>query len=185
MIADIGTRRCSSIKDVDPDSLWINGHEWMKEDESNFPMMSVGDISLTSKQTEEMTIELQRSTTETYYSTKDDAAYDKIRARYQFSQYLIDPNRHRFPVVIRITALILKFIKNVRYHVSTRKTGQDVAPRNKEEILDYIFLSDDDFNLVETCECLPYLTCPWAKMTMKIFVQRIFTIFATNASFCA
>ena len=34
MIADIGTRRCMSLQDVDENSVWAYGYEWMTQDES-------------------------------------------------------------------------------------------------------------------------------------------------------
>ena len=45
MTADIGTRRCTSLTDINKDSIWINGHEWMTEDESKFPCMSVAEMA--------------------------------------------------------------------------------------------------------------------------------------------
>ena len=35
----------------------------------------------------------------------------KVKDRYKFSNYLIDPNRYRFRKVIRVMAFVLMFIK--------------------------------------------------------------------------
>ena len=40
MIADKGTRRCTSLSEVDSNSDWINGYAWMAEEEDQFPSMT-------------------------------------------------------------------------------------------------------------------------------------------------
>ena len=59
MIADIGTRRCTSISVVDNNSPWITGYPWMTEDESRFPALSVDEITLSTNETEEVSKEIQ------------------------------------------------------------------------------------------------------------------------------
>ena len=46
MVADIGTRKGAKIEDVKPGSPWIEGHEWMRKDPADFPLKSVGEITL-------------------------------------------------------------------------------------------------------------------------------------------
>ena len=46
MIADLGTRQVDDINLVGPESRWINGHDWMKADVTNFPAKSFNEISL-------------------------------------------------------------------------------------------------------------------------------------------
>ena len=38
----------------------------------------------------------------------------EVGLRYKFSDYLIDPNRHRFRDIIRIMAIVLRFVRNCR-----------------------------------------------------------------------
>ena len=40
-IADLGTRKGAQIEDVGPESDWINGLAWMRDDEENFPVVEV------------------------------------------------------------------------------------------------------------------------------------------------
>ena len=42
MLADLGTRRKTTISDVSPDSVWINGYEWMKGDVKEMPITICG-----------------------------------------------------------------------------------------------------------------------------------------------
>ena len=54
MIADIGTRRCDSTSVVSPDSVWIQGFEWMKGDEADFPMMTPEEVTLNNNEIQNM-----------------------------------------------------------------------------------------------------------------------------------
>ena len=59
MIADIGTRRCTSIDIVKQDSPWIQGYQWMKEPECNFPMMSADEVTLKNQDFQNMKKEVK------------------------------------------------------------------------------------------------------------------------------
>ena len=58
MIADKGTRRGSTLKDVDQESEWMNGCEWMKQDSSSLPIKSVREVSLGHVQLQEVNKEI-------------------------------------------------------------------------------------------------------------------------------
>ena len=46
MIADLGTRKGVKTEQVDQESVWKNGFEWMKLDSSQFPTKTVKEIQL-------------------------------------------------------------------------------------------------------------------------------------------
>ena len=46
MIADLGTRKGVKTEQVDQDSVWKNGFEWMKLESSQFPTKTVKEIQL-------------------------------------------------------------------------------------------------------------------------------------------
>ena len=50
MVADIGTRRCTSLDVIKPGSVWLEGLEWMKHEESEFPVLTASDIRLSSQE---------------------------------------------------------------------------------------------------------------------------------------
>ena len=115
MIADIGTRRGVGVEDICQESIWINGFPWMSEDQSNFPITKVSDLNLSQ-------LELSKVNEETFPHsiTSDSLSHhvqsqtnipDDVRERYEFSKYLIDPNRHRFSKVIRILSYVMKFLR--------------------------------------------------------------------------
>ena len=58
MIADKGTRKGCSLKDVDQDSVWINGYNWTKKDSYIFPAKSVKEIALNQTQMQELKKEM-------------------------------------------------------------------------------------------------------------------------------
>ena len=58
MIADIGTRKRSSIQDIKEDSEWIQGFEWVEGSENQFPIKSRNEVKLASKEVKEMNDEI-------------------------------------------------------------------------------------------------------------------------------
>ena len=142
MIADLGTRRGAKISDVSPDSLWINGYAWMKLEKEHFPIQSISEINLTPEQKKEFDLEcldpedqsgniygfgqcLYALCTSTH--TTSIVPADEVRKRYEFSNYVIDPNKFRLRKVVRILALVLKFVRKL-----TKKTKN----RIKEKVVD-------------------------------------------------
>ena len=124
MVADIGTRKGAKVCDVVEGSAWINGLPWMSGPEAEFPMFSLEQLKFCQKDVVECEKEkfvlglCNMPVSESFYSHK--VINDKeIRARYQWSRYLIDPNRFRFRKVVRILALVFTFIK--RYFKNVQK----------------------------------------------------------------
>ena len=50
MIANLGTQRIDKLELVNQESIWINGFDWMKRDESCFPTKSMKDIKLSNEE---------------------------------------------------------------------------------------------------------------------------------------
>ena len=48
MLVDLGTRKGAKLVDVSQDSQWINGYEWMKLDQNDFPTKTVNEIKLSN-----------------------------------------------------------------------------------------------------------------------------------------
>ena len=136
-IADIGTREGVQIKDVQEGSEWQEGYEWMRKDEKEFPMMSVECISLASIR-DQVNAEMHKNgpileAIEVMYSepaqdlvpatflTLSKLVPESVGERYKFSKYLIDPNKHRLRHVVRVMAMVMRFIKNTRAAVLKHK----------------------------------------------------------------
>ena len=98
-------------------STWINGMDWMSGPRSKYPVSTIDEIKLTNTELIEANKEKLKLPTQTFYN-KNDMGFNKnvdneIKKRYDFSKYLIDPNRFRFIKVVRIMALVVKFIKKL------------------------------------------------------------------------
>ena len=145
MIADIRTRRRSSLKDVNRDSIWINGYQWMTLESKLFPTLTIDEIKLNQQEIAAMRKENQGKilkvpetnheeiSTENYHSNCNisNRVPSEVEERYQYSNYIIDPNKHKFTTVCRILAFIQKFITNLKQSVKTSKNYQT----NKEKIV--------------------------------------------------
>ena len=128
LIADLGTRRGVKMKDVDMNSDWINGYEWMRKGRSEFPITAVSELVLSGSEKESYLKELfapyqqdlgfccwpsQEETDKpgslVFISNRFNS--ESIKERYEFSRYIVDPNRHNFSSVVRIVAFIQRFIR--------------------------------------------------------------------------
>ena len=114
MVADLGTRKGVTIKEVSPGSPWIDGLPWMHDQAENFPIKSVSDLVLSSKEQAEMNkekvvnLELPKQALCAYNSVPKE-----VGERYKFCQYLINPCRYRFRKVLCILGLVHLFIAKI------------------------------------------------------------------------
>jgi len=120
MIADIGTKRCTSLDMIKPGSLWTNGHKWMRGPISEFPSMSAKDISLSQAELQEARKETPSNLDAPHHSSHFTTSIvpEEVNDRYAFSSYIIDPNKHRFDSVVRILAIVIKFIDNLKFYIA-------------------------------------------------------------------
>ena len=65
----------------------------------------------------------------------------EVEECYKFSNYLIDPNKRRFKTVVRIIALVLKFVKNLR------KKGRPL--QDLKRVSKIILFTEDELKEVE------------------------------------
>ena len=133
--ADLGTRKGVKIADILPDSEWICGAEWMKQEKSKFPIKSVEQLKLTSEELEEYHAEFsaevldedwihqQLAKSYSAFSILSDKSAEEIKKRYVFSNYVLDPNKFRFRKVVRILGLVFLFISKFKC-IRGKKIGQ-------------------------------------------------------------
>ena len=139
MIADLGTRKGAQIEDVADDSEWICGFTWMRKVAENMPIQKVSNLNLKQDMIKIANQESAISTRTVFLETTsyNIINQDRIKERYQFSQYLIDPNKFCFHKVVRIMAIVQKFVKKLK---SKRSNIQAV---NKIQLKDFV-LTDED-----------------------------------------
>ena len=156
--ADIGTRRGATIADVSPGSIWDRGHDWMSKAEEEFPLKTVSELVLSAAELQEAKKESYTDPTErtnfvsqvwndvecdyeldlwsymTSYFRKPD-----YKARYEFSNYVIDPLKWRFRKVVRVLALVFLFIGNLKDRVARVKVASNSREiGNLEENVDNV-----------------------------------------------
>ena len=146
MPADLGTRKGATVKDVSMDSKWQNGYDWMKLNSSEFPMKSYEEIKSScvyaSKESNEIIVKDALSTATTVHLSQ---LQENLLLRYQYSDYIIDPNKFRFQKVLRVLALVKRFISKCKKNHS--KAAEELSsfefPMLKE-ISKYPILQDEE-----------------------------------------
>ena len=116
MIADLGTRRGAVLNEVDANSEWMNGMQWMTLPEEEFPTYTVAEVKINNSQLDEV----KKETFNIFNIHYTKKIPDEVQQRYRFSNYVIDPNKFNFNKVIRILSFVLKFIRQLKRNVSQR-----------------------------------------------------------------
>ena len=106
MIADIGARKGAKMS-VRSDSNWICGLTWMEGGECEFPIKTLKEIVLDNNEVGDLNKE---SIIKENWGLTCKIVSDEYKNRYDFSEYLIDPNRFRFKKVVRVMALVYLFV---------------------------------------------------------------------------
>ena len=129
MTADLGTRKGAKIEDISENSLWQNGQHWGTLSEKELPIKSVCQIKLTTADLEFHNNEslvpneqwINKQLVFNYnesYAALSNGDLNQVSERYKFSHYVIDPNRFRFRKVVRVLALVILFIKNLKAKIN-------------------------------------------------------------------
>ncbi|XP_066917852.1 uncharacterized protein [Clytia hemisphaerica] len=139
MIADIGTRRCSSVDTINKESDWINGYSWMKLPSTLFPSLSKDKIQL-SAQERQLAYKECKPEAKSFFSSSIIIA-DEVAKRYKLSNYLVDPNARKFSSIVRILVIIRKFIKTHLKISSLRpkRLQTKIQEDDLEEARNYLF----------------------------------------------
>ena len=156
-IADLGTRKGAQIEDVGPESDWINGLAWMRDDEENFPLVEVKQLVLSAKEKGDADKEKIVTDDECSNCFVSRSVPVEVGDRYEFSKYLIDPNKFRFKTVLRILALVFIFLIkitekwNQKYKKSKslaflRKRDFSVCASNNITVTGHYFVAHVNFS---------------------------------------
>ena len=168
MLADIGTRRDVNVQDVAPGSLWVEGHDWMRKSVDEFPVKKIEELSLDEQQL----VEYRKGIPKEFWQQQSEkgenhnSAYfsfpsqKDLEERYKFSKYIIDPNKHCFSSVLRIFAIVRRFVKafikkyskeskKVRFHSDTVTDDSTVDESDVDNDVDESAHVDDSSS-VET-----------------------------------
>ena len=121
-IADLATRK-AMVEDIGPESAWQSGYEWMRRPRAEMPLKTAKEVVLTS---EEKRVAAAETRSKDIRGHSILLAIDKMATRYSHGDYILDPCRFGWGKVLRVMALVLRFISKLRNRVGTRFT------RNRE-----------------------------------------------------
>ena len=131
-IADMGTRKGARIEDIGPNSEWFKGKPWMSLPADEFPLLTIQETVLSpAEQLELNKVEFQAH----WASRSKPSVTTELGKRYEFSSYIIDPNRFRMKMSVQVLDLVFMFIariskgrsKRVASLLKKRTPVQDVA----------------------------------------------------------
>ena len=169
--ADLGTRKGATVDDVDGDSEWFLGKKWMYrpwDELIGTTLKDVNDIKLKNEHLAEVKKELARPAADLCdsdfnavvqecsnaslcdgidmcLSTSTSNITDEmsaIKKRYNYSHYLIDPNKYKFERVTRQMAIIIKCCRKLLLNIGRELSLFPVLPRDTGEPLGKKFAED-------------------------------------------
>ena len=145
MPADLGTRRGATIVDVHMDSVWQNGYNWMNNEASSFPVKCYEDIkqdckNASDKSNEIIEVRNVREGCKLEYTSLLSNKCDSTQQD-RLLKYLIDPNKFRFKKVIRIIALVIRFIAKCQRKAKlvSRQNTLFIDEQELQRASDYFF----------------------------------------------
>ena len=109
-IADLATRK-AMVEDIGPESAWQSGYEWMRRPRAEMPLKTAKEVVLTS---EEKRVAAAETRSKDIRGHSILLAIDKMATRYSHGDYILDPCRFGWGKVLRVMALVLRFISKLR-----------------------------------------------------------------------
>lgn len=141
MMADLGTRKGASLADVDGNSKWFNGEEWMKQNIEDMPIFKVDQLKISANEEEEVLHEIHHSNQQTvHFQTQK--AIDEGKQHLEFSNYIIPPTKYRFSKIVRIMALVIKYCQILKQLTKSSKATS--KPQFKDSTI--IIPTDEEIN---------------------------------------
>ena len=123
-VADVGTRFLD-VAEVGPDSEWITGRPWMSGPSLSFPLRTINQVSLDAEEARLARRELKVGELGAHAA---EPTLEKLRARYEFSRYVVDPCNAEWPKAVNVLAMVLRFSRMLRLAVERRKQGTPLTP---------------------------------------------------------
>ena len=122
-VADMGTRPVE-LDEVGPESDWVNGRPWMVGPRDDFPWRDVGKVSLDAEEARIAAKEVKVGEMAVHTTTETTS---KIKQRYEFSRYIVDPCNASWPKALNVLAAVFRFISKLQTAVQRRKEGNPVT----------------------------------------------------------
>ena len=148
MIADIGTRRGSTLADIDNDSRWFNGDPWMKLNTSEMPIFKISEIKMSKSEESQGAMEVHHI--EVHHSDQNPITriMDAINEHLKFSEYLISPLKYRLRIVVRIIGIIIKFCHALKDRIKGKFNNRASSTVNVN-VIQFSYILNDKFKTVQ------------------------------------
>ena len=133
----------------------------MRGSEEEFPTSTIEDLRLSQQEMAEANNEKLVLRTFFCHTTAAFAtiSHEKTKLRYDYSDYLIDPNKHRFRKVVRILALVLTFIKKASGNVTKVRKNKVFTHTGPNDIPDLLKSVSDKYLVTSNVGVSSLITC--------------------------
>ena len=118
-IADLGTRSVE-VQEIGFGSEWQDGKSWMRLPYEEMPIKSAEEVTLSAEEKRAAAAEMRAKDIRGH---QINLAQSKVTERYVCSRYLLDPCRFSWSKVLRVMALVIKFVDTLRKATSNRKAS--------------------------------------------------------------
>lgn len=105
-VADLGTRP-ASVEALAAGSTWQDGQPWMKLPREKMPIKTAAQVTMTAEEKRAAAAEMRAADVRGSMINLNSTA---VTSRYTYSNYLVDPCRFSWSKVVRIVAIVQKFI---------------------------------------------------------------------------
>lgn len=122
-VADLGTRH-ADVSDLASGSAWQCGQPWMRLPRAVMPTKNAAEVIMSAEDKRAAATELRANDVRGHTINLNQPLVTK---RYALSQYLIDPCRFSWSKVVRVLALVKKFVSACRAAVRARRSVQEVT----------------------------------------------------------
>ena len=142
-IADLGTRP-AKVSDIAEGSAWQNGKTWMTGSVESMPLKSIEEITLTSLEKKAAAEEIKGRDIGGHVLSN---LVNKVSERYSYSHYIYDPCKYQWSVVLRIVAIVFKFINCLKSKRLLSQVADDQS-KPKQADLQVMQLTPEALNRV-------------------------------------
>ena len=144
MIADIGTRRGSTLNDVDGSSRWFYGDPWMKLKVSEMPIFNISEVKMSRSEEAQSSMEIRHL--EIHHSEKSNPLskiMNEVNERLIFSDYLISQVKYRYQKVVRIMGFVIKFCETLKSRIKN-SFNHSTSLTELRSSKSYTFLTEEE-----------------------------------------
>ena len=115
-VADLGTRS-AAVGQIGPGQPWQEGQSWMQLEVKDMPVKTAEEIVLSAEEKRLAAVETRGKDVRGHTIH---TMVDKMAARYALSNYVVDPCRFSWTKVVRVTALVMRFVNELRERATRR-----------------------------------------------------------------